>query len=213
MKKCDYGCGNKARYQLGNGKWCCEEHYSKCPVLRNKNSKGLKKAYKEGRKKPHHKDHPKWGKAWNKGKTFFTDNRISSNIDKDLIFIKNSKANPFYLRKYVLMANLFEYKCKGCGINKWQGKELVLELDHINGCRTDNRPENLRWLCPNCHSQTPNFRGRNKASREKINEKDIIIAIKSSNNIREVLIKLKLAPKGGNYNTIKKAMQKYGLTF
>ena len=52
--------------------------------------------------------------------------------------------------------------CWECGISSWNDKELVLELDHINGVNTDHREENLRLLCPNCHSQTPTFKGRNK---------------------------------------------------
>lgn len=43
----------------------------------------------------------------------------------------------------------------------WAGKSIVLQLDHINGVRNDNRIENLRWLCPNCHSQTDTYCGRN----------------------------------------------------
>ena len=53
-----------------------------------------------------------------------------------------------------------EYKCEICGISEWQGKELSLQLDHINGINNDNRIENLRLLCPNCHSQTETFSGR-----------------------------------------------------
>ena len=58
---------------------------------------------------------------------------------------------------------LFEkdYSCSECGISQWQGKRLNLELDHINGVNTDNRLENVRLLCPNCHSQTPNVNSKN----------------------------------------------------
>ena len=55
------------------------------------------------------------------------------------------------------------YACTTCGINEWQGKPLTLHLDHINGINNDNRIENLRLLCPNCHSQTETY-GR-RASR------------------------------------------------
>ena len=65
------------------------------------------------------------------------------------------------LKPKLWKAGLKEKKCECCGIGEeWNGKHLVLELDHINGNSRDHRLENLRILCPNCHSQTPTFRGR-----------------------------------------------------
>ena len=60
------------------------------------------------------------------------------------------------------IGNATKYKCEKCGLSEWQGEPLICELHHINGDSTDNRIENLIILCPNCHSQTDNFRSKNR---------------------------------------------------
>ena len=54
-----------------------------------------------------------------------------------------------------------EYKCSCCNISEWNNKPIVLEVDHIDGNSENNRPENLRFICPNCHSQTDTYKARN----------------------------------------------------
>ena len=76
------------------------------------------------------------------------------------VFCKDSTATQATLRRWFIKGNYVLYKCDCCGISKWQGKELALQLDHINGDNHDNRLENLHWLCPNCHSQTDTFCGK-----------------------------------------------------
>lgn len=67
------------------------------------------------------------------------------------------------LKNHILNNSLLEEKCAKCGLGtNWNNERLVLQLDHINGTNTDNRLENLRFLCPNCHSQTDTFGGRNQ---------------------------------------------------
>lgn len=65
------------------------------------------------------------------------------------------------LSKALIKTLLFEEqsgKCLWCGLSEWLGKPITLELDHENGDNSDNRRENIRLLCPNCHSQTPTWR-------------------------------------------------------
>ena len=79
------------------------------------------------------------------------------------ILVKDSKyTNMTCLKQRALRAKLIDYKCAICGINEWLGKKIILQLDHINGDNRDNRIENLRLLCPNCHSQTETYCGKNR---------------------------------------------------
>ena len=70
------------------------------------------------------------------------------------IFIEGSTASQHTLRRWYLKGNYTEYKCSICGQEPfWNGKELTLILDHINGKNHDDRLKNLRWVCPNCNQQ------------------------------------------------------------
>ena len=62
--------------------------------------------------------------------------------------------------KLLEVYNFDMHKCSECGITHWNDRPIVMQLDHINGVVNDSRIENLRMLCPNCHSQTHNFCGR-----------------------------------------------------
>ena len=81
----------------------------------------------------------------------------------DEILIENSTyTNISCLKKRLINEQRLEYKCARCGITDWLGQTLSLQLDHINGINNDHRIENLRFLCPNCHSQTNTYAGKNK---------------------------------------------------
>jgi DNA-binding CsgD family transcriptional regulator len=66
-----------------------------------------------------------------------------------------------HLKRRLIRAGLKENRCEECGVDSWRGQPLNIALHHVNGDGHDNRLENLLFLCPNCHSQTPNYGGRN----------------------------------------------------
>lgn len=98
----------------------------------------------------------------------------SLKIPLENILVENSTyTNNHDLKKRLLETNLVQYKCSICNISDWLGKNISLHLDHINGTNNDHRLENLRLLCPNCHSQTDTFAGKNKKKKEKKNKEKL----------------------------------------
>ena len=77
------------------------------------------------------------------------------------------RSNRKNIKRRLLEAGVLLHACALCGIREWQGAPLTLQIDHINGRRLDYRLENLRMLCPNCHSQTVTFAGRNIVVRRR----------------------------------------------
>lgn len=93
-------------------------------------------------------------------------------------------------------------KCNKCGLKDWLGEPITLELEHKDGDNKNNSRDNLEMLCPNCHSQTKTWRGRNtKGGRNKKVSDELLLQTLVDNNwnTHQTLLSLDLSPKGKNY--------------
>jgi hypothetical protein len=102
-----------------------------------------------------------WGAAVQRGEI---EPRPRAAAHED-VFTKGAKRSRFHLKPRLVAAGLKTARCEDCGLAEWRGRPLALELHHVNGDVRDNRVENLRLLCPNCHSQTDTWGGRAKRRR------------------------------------------------
>lgn len=97
------------------------------------------------------------GAGWRRGSR--TPARPAVPLASILVAGRPYQSNRLKLR--LVEAGLKDLRCESCGGETWLGGPMPLELDHVNGRRDDNRLENLRILCPNCHARTDTYRGRN----------------------------------------------------
>jgi len=101
------------------------------------------------------------GQGWNVGLVFrpMVKKPLTEILVKDSNFMSTHK-----LKIRLIQENVMEHRCEKCNLTEWLNQPIPLELNHINGDNQDHRLENINLLCPNCHAQTPNYRGKNKLS-------------------------------------------------
>lgn len=185
---CSYGCGSIAKFKNGSGNLMCQDRSNKCTAIKIKNSKGGKKSYLSGKRKSSshvYMNLPQETKdrmAWNR-------NVFSADFSYD------GKGS----HKKVLIQERGNV-CESCGLSEWLNKPIILELEHCDGNNRNNAKENLKLLCPNCHSLTNTWRGRNiNSGKIKVTDDELKVALQKNKNIRQALLSVGLAAKGSNY--------------
>ena len=195
---CSYGCGELANFLLKNKKPCCSKTSNSCQAIREKNSNSLKQAYKEGKKFC----------AFTNEHRQRTINEKKAKVIADLNTSGVYRSNC-YLNRIIKEFNLIEYKCSECEIKQWNDKKITFELDHIDGDSANCRLRNLRYLCPNCHSQTATYKGKNiNTGKIKISDEELLGSLKKHKNTRRALIEVGLSPRGGNYARVARLLNK-----
>jgi hypothetical protein len=105
------------------------------------------------------------GMLWSKGKKWSKQKDISDKLVEHSTYSSGLPRSSFKLKNQLLKLGYKEHVCEMCGGLEWLGEKIPLELHHVNGNRFDNRIENIQLLCPNCHSFTDNYRGKNMSAR------------------------------------------------
>jgi hypothetical protein len=123
--------------------------------------------------------------------------------------IKTGNFEDFTLsKKYETVFAEQNNSCNKCKLTHWLGQLITLEMEHIDGNNKNNKRKNLELLCPNCHSQTDTWRGRNKKKKpSRVTDENMIIALLSFSSIRQALISLGLSAKGNNYLRAKRLLK------
>jgi 5-methylcytosine-specific restriction endonuclease McrA len=195
-------CNNEHDGSFGSGKYCsraCANSRVRTEEVKRKIGEGVRASeqfIKGNREK--YIDYKELGKKLKQ----IADNKI---LEADY----NTLTYDRLKKRIVLEQN---QKCNHCGIDKWNNKPIVLELEHIDGNHSNNERENLEAICPNCHSQTDTWRGRNKTNKRfKISDDEIVKAYIKTNSIRQTLLEVGLAAKGGNYKRVHGIVKKYEL--
>lgn len=93
---------------------------------------------------------------------------------KDILVEKSTYRNATKLKNRLIEEGLKEYRCERCKNTEWEGEPIPLQIHHMNGVHTDNRLENIQLLCPNCHSLTDTYAGKNANRKNRTKHNKII---------------------------------------
>jgi len=194
----------------GSGVFCsrsCANKRNHSPEVRAKISKSVSVAHSEGRLKPY-RDYVKTPEEYEE---YIAKRAI--NRAKKLLDMPFSEVSLYSLKERIRLEQ--SGKCKGCGLDSWLDRPLTLELEHKDGDNQNNARSNLECLCPNCHSQTDTWRGRNinRGRKRKVSDEKICRTFLKSKNIKQTLTSLGLTPKGSNYGRVKRCLTQAGISY
>lgn len=204
MKCQNTKCGQKHSGTFGSGKFCsrsCANSREKTETTKRKTAESMRLAFREGRAKQPTVD---FEKILAKRK---------QQRQRELIEADFSSLSFGRLRNRLILEQ--DSQCNRCGLNEWCGEQIALELEHKDGNNRNNTRENLEMLCPNCHSLTKTWRGRNKTPlrKERISEEGMVKAYLTTNNMRQALLSLGLAAKGANYARLKRVLTLWNIEY
>lgn len=134
--------------------------------------------------------HVAWDTAGKTGRL-----RLRPKAPRDDVFKVRKHRSTEMLRHHLAKAGLLTGRCSICGVKDWQGKPLVLQIDHEDGDHANNSKENVRELCPNCHSQTSNYCGKNRKNKkyQKSTQDDCMVRYKAGASILTIAKDLKIS--------------------
>ena len=108
------------------------------------------------------------------------------------------------------------HKCEKCGLEVWLDQPITLEVHHKDGNHLNNELDNLQLLCPNCHSYTENWRGKNIKSelqkKEIVSDEILVESLRTHTSVRQALIAVGLSGAGGNYDRAYNLIHQYNIT-
>lgn len=200
METCTH-CGAEARHRTKGGKPLCLPSANQCPAVRAKNSRATAAVYQSGGRLSGSEGY----------KLYSEDSKNKMNVRKGKRFADFSYGGKGQHKNALLLER--GHRCEECKLAEWNDIPITLELEHIDGDRKNNTKENLKLLCPNCHSQTPTWRRSSSPgwNKQKYTDEEIIEAIQSHYNLNQVLEYLNL--RYGSAGTIINIMSKYKVSY